>query len=92
MCKTYLRITWAGLIDFALLPDSILSIDKGYIDYKWLYTLNQRSVYFVSRVKDNMKYEVTGQHRPLKNKQIIGDDLIKLQVFSASTPGKPARC
>lgn len=68
-------------LDFALLPDSILSIDKAYIDYKWLYTLDQRGVYFVSRVKDNMKCEVTGQHKPLKHKQIIGDDLIKLTGF-----------
>ena len=68
-------------LDFALLPDSILSIDKAYIDYKWLYTLDQRGVYFVSRVKENMKYEVTGQHKPLKHKQIIGDDEIKLTGF-----------
>jgi len=68
-------------LDFALLPDSILSIDKAYIDYKWLYSLDQRGVYFVSRVKENMKHEVTGQHKPLKHKQIIGDDLIKLTGF-----------
>ncbi len=29
-------------LDFALLPDSILSIDKAYLDYNWLWDLNDR--------------------------------------------------
>ena len=68
-------------LDFALLPDSILSIDKAYIDYRWLSSLNQRQVYFVTRVKDNMKYEVIGQHKPIKKKQVIRDDLVRLTGF-----------
>lgn len=65
-------------LDFALLPDSILVLDKAYIDYKWLYSLDQRDVYFVTRAKDNMAYAVTGQHKPLKNKHILRDDIIQL--------------
>ena len=68
-------------LDFALLPDSILSIDKAYIDYNWLYSLNRRGAYFVTRVKGNMKYEVTGQHKPIKNKQVVRDDIVRLTGY-----------
>jgi hypothetical protein len=68
-------------LDFALLPDSIVSIDKAYIDYTWLYSLNKRGIYFVTRLKGNMKYEVTGQHKPIKNKTIIRDDIIRLTGY-----------
>jgi len=67
--------------DLALLPDSILSIDKAYIDYNWLSCLNKKGVYFVTRTKDNMNCLVTGQHKPIKNKNIVRDDLIVLSGF-----------
>lgn len=65
-------------LQFALLPDSIISVDKAYIDYKWLYSLNKRGVYFVTRVKDNMNYQVTGQHKPINNRSIARDDVVRL--------------
>lgn len=74
-------------LNFGLLPDSILSIDKAYIDYKWLYGLNKRGVsqdayaYFVTRVKDNMDYELSGQHKPRKNKYVLRDELVTLSGY-----------
>lgn len=47
---------------FPLLPDSIVSIDKAYIDYKWLYSLDTQRVWFVTRAKSNIDYSVVGQH------------------------------
>jgi transposase len=70
----------AGL-NLALLPDSILSIDKAYIDYNWLSCLNEKGVYFVSRVKDNIDCSITGQHKPIKNKNVVRDDIISLTGF-----------
>jgi hypothetical protein len=67
-------------LDFHLLPDSIISIDRGYIDFEWLYTLNQRRVWFVTRSKTNLKYRILGQHQPIKNKQVTQDDKIELVV------------
>lgn len=61
-----------------LSPDSIIVMDKAYIDYKWLYQLHQRGVYFVVRAKRNMDYEVIGQHKPVKNKYITEDIIIRL--------------
>ena len=68
-------------LDFALLPDSIISIDKAYIDYRWLYSLHNRQITFVTRVKSNMKYVVTGQHKPIKNKAVVRDDIISLTGY-----------
>ena len=68
-------------LDFALLPDSIISIDKAYIDYKWLYYINKKGVYFVTRVKNNMNYSVTGQHKSIKNNSVVRDDVIVLTGY-----------
>ena len=40
----------------ALPPDSILTMDRGYIDYTWLYSLEQTGVLFIIREKSNMAY------------------------------------
>ena len=40
----------------------IIVFDKAYVDYKHPDYLNGRGVYWVSRSKTNMKYEVIGQH------------------------------
>lgn len=67
-------------VDLPLLPDSIISMDRAYIDYKWLYKLNNKGIWFVTRSKSNIKYRVTGQHE-VKNKNIKYDHSIKLTNF-----------
>lgn len=63
-------------------PDSILTIDRGYIDYKWLYSLNTKGVMFIIPAKKNMAYDIVGQHKePVKNRGIISDDLIDTSNF-----------
>jgi hypothetical protein len=66
-------------LDFALLPDSIISFDRAYLDYNWLWDLNKKGVYFVTRSKGNIKCEVTGQHRLANNKHVVRDDVINLK-------------
>ena len=70
----------ARSLDLPLLPDSIISIDRAYIDYKWLYSLKKQGVYFVSRAKKNMKYEVIGQHKVDTKKGVIFDVEILLTI------------
>ncbi len=59
-------------------PDSIVSIDKAYIDYKWLYSLEKNGVCFVTRAKSNINYAVAGQH-PVSGKGVLSDETISLQ-------------
>jgi hypothetical protein len=61
-----------------LSPDSIISMDKAYIDYKWLNSLNNQGVWFVTRAKRNIDYALTGQH-PVTGKGVLSDERIALQ-------------
>lgn len=63
---------------FPLLSDSIVSIDRAYIDYKWLNSLNNNRVWFVTRAKKNIDYAIVGQHH-IKGKGVIKDLTICLQ-------------
>jgi len=57
----------------------IVVFDKAYIDFKHLNQLDNRGVFWVSRMKDNMAYEIVGQQsEPQKN--IISDLRIKLKT------------
>ena len=62
----------------SLSPDSILLIDRAYIDYNWLYSLTRSKLFFVIKAKSNMKYTVLGQQEVTKNKGIVSDCLIML--------------
>jgi hypothetical protein len=54
---------------------SILVMDKGYIDYQWLFNLDSNNVYFVTRAKDNMDYEVVADYEiPEKERGFILED------------------
>lgn len=55
----------------------IAVFDKAYIDFKYLFTLSQRGVFWVTRAKDNMCYKSMGQHKPTKG-NIKRDDVIEL--------------
>jgi hypothetical protein len=63
---------------FPLLPDSIVSVDKAYIDYRWLNLLDAQGVWFVTRAKTNIDYMVAGQH-PISGKGILSDQRIFLR-------------
>ena len=57
----------------------IALFDKAYIDFKHLSALDQRGVFWVSRAKENMAYQVIKQLNQSKGK-IISDELIQLQT------------
>ena len=59
------------------LPDSIVSIDRGYLDFSFLDSLNKQGVWFVTRAKRNMAFNVTGQHT-IKAKNVVFDVAIEL--------------
>lgn len=59
-------------------PDSIISMDRAYIDFNLLYSLNKRGVWFVTRTKKNIDYTVIGQHEVPKKKNILSDKTIVL--------------
>ena len=54
----------------------IVVFDMAYIDYKHLYLLNQREVFWVCRVKDNMKLRCVKRLSKSPNGRILRDDLV----------------
>lgn len=68
----------------ALSPDSIVLVDRAYIDYNWLYSLTRRSLFFVTRMKRNMKYTVLGQQNPSEKNGILADRTVRLTNYNQS--------
>jgi len=60
----------------------IVVFDRAYVDYKHLNHLSGRNVFWVSRAKKNMNYEVVGQHNEPKG-NITKDLRIKLSLEKA---------
>lgn len=61
--------------DLPFSPDSILVMDKAYIDYRWLYDLHSRGVFFVTRAMDNRDCRIIGQHGPVDGKSVLKDQI-----------------
>lgn len=40
----------------------IIVFDKAYIDFEHLHNLDERGIFWVTRAKDNMAFEIVGQH------------------------------
>jgi len=67
-----------------LSPDSILLVDRAYIDYNWLYSLTKNKLFFVIRAKSNMKYTVLGQQESAINNGLIQDRRVRLSNYYQS--------
>ena len=65
----------------AIEPDSIIAVDRAYIDFRWLSSLDKRGITFVTRAKDNLDYMPAGQHKADKKKGILSDTSITLGGF-----------
>lgn len=57
---------------------SILTMDRGYIDYQWFNDLDQQGIYFVTRAKENMRYRVKKRHKVNRKLGLTSDQLITL--------------
>jgi len=63
----------------AFASDSVLVVDRAYVDYEWLYKLDSNGVSFVTRLKSNAGFEIIedwGVNE--KHPHIIMDQLIAL--------------
>jgi len=62
---------------------SILAIDKGYVDYGLFYRWTVQGVYFVTRQKDNADYSVVRSNAIPENRNILKDQVIRLEGYYA---------
>jgi hypothetical protein len=63
----------------------IVLFDKGYVDFGHLRDLDERGVFWVTRAKDNMAYDVVKPMPKSKDEKILQDEVVVL-----SNPNKPA--
>ena len=74
-----------------IVPDSIYTFDKGYYDLNWFRQIDEAGAFFVTRIKNNARFKVAGQHHPaLPKKGVISDERIGYtgQASFKKYPGK----
>lgn len=68
---------------FPLNPGSIVAMDRGYNDYGLYGRWTERGIFFVTRLKDNARYEVLDTGALPANRNILGDELIEFTCEKA---------
>jgi hypothetical protein len=58
---------------------SILVMDRSYIDYKWLHQLGEQGVFFVTRMKADIKYKVVRKRQIRRRGPIRRDEEIVIR-------------
>jgi hypothetical protein len=71
------------LDELILEPGSVYIMDRGYVDFKRLYTIRQASAYFVTRAKDNCDFRRIYSHPVDKSSGVQCDQTIALNGFYA---------
>jgi hypothetical protein len=76
-------ITVGRTLRFA--PGTIMAMDKGYVDYRWWKQITEDGAYFVSRLKEDLHYEVLEERKLPQNSPVLRDCWIRI----AATPQRP---
>jgi hypothetical protein len=64
--------------------DTILVMDRGFVHFGWFHELNKAGVWFVTRAKKAMRYQVV-ESRPVRpGTDVIGDERIQLSSGNGS--------
>lgn len=54
-------------------------MDRSYIDYAWLHRLSERDVFFVTRMKADMKYKVVRTRKTARSGRLRRDEEIQIR-------------
>ena len=79
---------------FRIESDSIYTYDKGYCDYAWFKEIDGKGAFFVTRLRQNARLKVAGQHLVPNGKQgVVADDTVEPELQNAreTYPGKLRR-
>jgi len=63
-------------------PGDVVVFDRGYNDFAWFKTLVDKSVFFVTRLKQNARYKIV-ERQPVTHKDIYSDHIIEFTGFYA---------
>jgi putative transposase len=59
-------------------PGDLLLLDRGYVDFAWLYSVHQRRVGFVTRLPRHIRYQVVQKHPIPTDAAVLADQTIRL--------------
>ena len=72
-------------VDTVFPRDSVLVVDRAYVDYDWLFNLDSSGVFYVTRLKSNADIEIVETFLTNeKHEHILSDEDIKLTGFYSS--------
>ena len=67
-------------------PGDLLLLDRGYVDFAWLYSLHQRGVGFVTRLPRNVRYQVVQKNPVPADAAVLADQTIRLTTAHSREP------
>lgn len=59
-----------------IVPNAIYTMDKAYVDFEALARINENGGFFVTRAKDNMKYEIVSSNHNIDQSTGLMEDLL----------------
>jgi putative transposase len=68
---------------------SIVVMDRGYLDYSWYKRLTEKDIYFVTRARKNMRYQVTERRSVDTSRGLRADQSIRLIGLKSITEELP---
>lgn len=68
---------------------SIVVFDKGYTDYKWFKTLNNKGIFFVTRLRKNALWRVNVRHPVDRSTGLTSDQTMTLTGVKPQKLGLP---
>jgi hypothetical protein len=58
---------------------TLLIMDRGYVDFKWMWELTQQGVYFVTRMKKKCVHKVRECRKTNRTQGILADQTVRLK-------------
>jgi len=58
---------------------TILLFDRGFIDFGWFHRLTANGVWFITRVRADMQYEVLRSRLTDQSGEVIADEVVRIQ-------------
>ena len=62
-----------------IIPDSITVFDRAYVDFSLFQAYKDKKAFFVTRAKENLRFEFLGQHEIPKKKGLQFDHTVQIK-------------
>jgi len=69
----------ARRLDFA--RGDLVLLDRGYVDFPWLFSLHRRGVGFVTRLPRHIRYRVLEERPGPPDSPVLSDQLVRLSTY-----------